>query len=68
MFVCMDVECILMPGSTNFNDISSPSSMVRTFGNFYRVAAAYVAFVMEGYVVCVHGCRMYFYAGFNQFQ
>ena len=32
------------------------------------VAAAYVVFVMEGYVVCVHGCRMYFDAGLNQFH
>ena len=38
MFVCMDVGCILMPGSTNFNDISSTSWMVRTPGNSVGVA------------------------------
>ena len=54
LFVCMDVGCILMPGSTNFNDISSPLWMVRTLGNSYRVAAAYVCFVMEGIMfVCM---------------
>ena len=37
-----------MLGSTNFNDISGPLWMVRTLGNSYRVAAAYVCFVMEG--------------------
>ena len=50
------------------NDISSPLLMVRTPGNSYRVAAAYVAYVMKGYVVCVHGCRMYFDVGLNRFQ
>ena len=38
MFVCLDVGCILMPGSTNFNDISSPLWMVRTPGNSVGVA------------------------------
>ena len=38
MFVCMDVGCILMPDSTNFIDISSPSWMVRTLGNSVGVA------------------------------
>jgi len=38
LFVCMDVGSILMPGSTNFNDISSPSLMVRTLGNSVGVA------------------------------
>ena len=48
LFVCMDVGCILMPGSTNFIDISGPLWLVRTLGNSYSVAAAYVGFVMEG--------------------
>ena len=40
--------------STNFNDISGPSWMVRTLGNSYSVAAAYVCFVMEGIMfVCM---------------
>ena len=38
MFVCMDIGCILMPGSTNFNDISGPLWMVRTLGNSVGVA------------------------------
>ena len=38
MFVCMDVGCILMLGSTNFNDISGPLWMVRTLGNSVGVA------------------------------
>ena len=38
LFVCMDVGCILMPGSTNFNDISSPLLMVRALGNLVGVA------------------------------
>ena len=38
LFVCMDVGCILMPGSTNFNDISGPLWMVRTPGNSVGVA------------------------------
>ena len=38
LFVCMDVGCILMPGSTNFNDISSPLWTVRTLGNSVGVA------------------------------
>ena len=38
LFVGMDVGCILMPGSTNFNDISSPLLMVRTPGNSVGVA------------------------------
>ena len=38
LFVCMDVGCILMPGSTNFNDISGPLWMVRTLGNSVGVA------------------------------
>ena len=58
LFVCMDVGCILMLGSTNFNDISGPLWMVRTLGNSYRVAAAYVAYVMKGLLfVCMDvGC------------
>ena len=43
-----------MLGSTNFNDISGPLWMVRTLGNSYRVAAAYVAYVMKGMLfVCM---------------
>ena len=43
-----------MLGSTNFNDISGPLWMVRTLGNSYRVAAAYVCVVMEGIIfVCM---------------
>ena len=38
MFVCMDVGCILILGSTNFNDISGPLWMVRTLGNSVGVA------------------------------
>ena len=38
MFVCMDVGCILMSGSTDFNDISGPLWMVRTLGNSVGVA------------------------------
>ena len=38
LFVCMDVGCILMPGSTNFNDKCCPSLMVRTLGNSVGVA------------------------------
>ena len=38
MFACMDVRCILMPGSTNFIDISGPLWMVRTLGNSVGVA------------------------------
>ena len=38
MFACMDVGCILMTGSTNFNDISGPLWMVRTLGNSVGVA------------------------------
>ena len=38
MFLCLDVGCILMPGFTNINDISSPSWMVRTPGNSVGVA------------------------------
>ena len=38
LFVCMDVGCVLMPGSTNFNDISGPLWMVRTLGNSVGVA------------------------------
>ena len=38
LFVCMDVGCILMPGFANFNDINSPSWMVRTLGNSVGVA------------------------------
>ena len=38
MFACMDVRCILMPGSTNFIDISGPLWMVRTLGNSDGVA------------------------------
>ena len=48
----------MMLGSTNFNDISVPLWMVRTLGNSYRVAAAYVAYVMKGLLfVCMDvGC------------
>ena len=38
MFLCLDVGCILMPGFTNINDISSPLWMVRTPGNSVGVA------------------------------
>ena len=38
MFVCMDVGCNLILGSTNFNDISGPLLMVRTLGNSVGVA------------------------------
>ena len=38
LFVCMDVGCILMPGSTNFNEIRGPLWMVRTLGNSVGVA------------------------------
>ena len=38
LFVCMDVGCILMSGSTDFNDISGPLRMVRTLGNSVGVA------------------------------
>ena len=38
MFVCLDVGYILMPGSTNFNDISGPWWMLRTPGNSVGVA------------------------------
>ena len=38
MFVCMDVGCILMSGSNDFNDISGPLWMVRTLGNSVGVA------------------------------
>ena len=38
LFECMDVGCSTMPGSTNFNDMISPSWMVRTPGNSVGVA------------------------------
>ena len=58
LFVCMDVGCILMSGSTDFNDISGPLWMVRTPGNSYRVAAACYGFVVVGVMfVCMDvGC------------